>query len=584
MNFLRRTFSRHAVLWAVLFYGLLAVVMTWPLAARMGGEMVGEIGDNIYFVWMIGWIKKALFELGVNPFDVWFLNYPEGWNMAYTEITPIQLALAMPFALLTNNATLAYNLVMLLGFVLSGLGMFLWVCRLTGHNGAALLAGMIFGFIPYRFAHFLIGHLNLSGTHWLPFYFMGLTELLGFRRQDAAQVAVWKPVVLTGVSLGLIALTSQYYLYMAVWVSALMVVCYLLFMDRSRWRDAAFWKQMVAAGLVALPLVALAVAPYAALSQAGGLPDRGISIVRRYSASPTDFILPSTDHFLWGRWVGDHFNRELWIEGTLYFGAVSGGLALLAFLKRRELNQGRLLKLLLGTAALSVLLAMGTDLHWNGAPVELRLPAFLVERFARDTLPIILPGYILFYVFPFYAKMRALMRFGVFALLLVSAAAGLGAAWLLEKAPGRWRAGVLVALLALVFVDFYPGPYDQFAPVAARPVDHWLAEQPDGVVAQMPFSLAEDQEHTYYTLIHGKPYIGGFFNAFPPPQYQRIIPLLAPFPDESSVALLRDLGVQYVLVDVDEYDLTPEALKAICEELNLYYLDRFEDQLVFEVR
>ena len=282
--------------------------------------------------------------------------------------------------------------------------------------------------------------------------------------------------------------------------------------------------------------------------------------------------------------MGDHFNRELWIEGTLYFGAVSGGLALLAFLKRRELNQGRLLKLLLGTAALSVLLAMGTDLHWNGAPVELRLPAFLVERFARDTLPIILPGYILFYMFPFYAKMRALMRFGVFALLLVSAAAGLGAAWLLEKAPGRWRAGVLVALLALVFVDFYPGPYDQFAPVAARPVDHWLAEQPDGVVAQMPFSLAEDQEHTYYTLIHGKPYIGGFFNAFPPPQYQRIIPLLAPFPDESSVALLRDLGVQYVLVDVDEYDLTPEALKAICEELNLYYLDRFEDQLVFEVR
>ena len=584
MKFLRRAFSRKATLWAVLFYGVLAVVMTWPLAARMGGEMVGEIGDNIYFVWMIGWIKKALFELGVNPFDVWFLNYPEGWSMAYTEITPIQLALAMPFTLLTDNPTLGYNMALPLGFVLSGLGMFLWVRRLTGHSGAALLAGMIFGFIPYRFAHFLIGHLNLSGTHWLPFYFMGLTELLGFRRQGAVEPAAWKPVVLTGVSLGLIALTSQYYLYMAVWVSALMVGCYLVCMERSSWRNPAFWKRMVTAGLVALPLVALAVAPYAALSQAGGLPDRGISIVRRYSASPTDFILPSTDHFLWGRWVGDHFNRELWIEGTLYFGVVSGGLVLLAFIKRRQLDQGRLLKLLLGTAAFSLLLAMGIDLHWNGASVELPAPAFLTEWLGRDTIPIILPGYILFYVFPFYAKMRALMRFGVFALLLVTAAAGLGAAWLLEKTHPRASAGVLVALLALVFVDFYPGPYDQFAPVEARPVDYWLAEQPDGVVAQMPFSLAEDQEHTYYTLIHGKPYIGGFFNAFPPPQYQRIIPLLAPFPDESSVEVLRDLGVYYVLVDVDEYAISPEALKTRCEALDLYYLERFEDQLVFTLR
>ena len=34
--------------------------MTWPLATRMRDSMVGEVGDNIYFVWMIGWLKKAL--------------------------------------------------------------------------------------------------------------------------------------------------------------------------------------------------------------------------------------------------------------------------------------------------------------------------------------------------------------------------------------------------------------------------------------------------------------------------------------------------------------------------------------------
>ncbi len=52
-----------------------------------GDQMIGQVGDNIYFVWMIGWFKKALFDLHVNPFNVWFLNYPEGWSLAYTEIT-----------------------------------------------------------------------------------------------------------------------------------------------------------------------------------------------------------------------------------------------------------------------------------------------------------------------------------------------------------------------------------------------------------------------------------------------------------------------------------------------------------------
>ncbi|NLF49583.1 MAG: hypothetical protein GX577_00460, partial [Leptolinea sp.] len=42
------------------YFTLLTIVMTWPLATRMGSQMVGSIGDNIYFVWMIGWFKKAL--------------------------------------------------------------------------------------------------------------------------------------------------------------------------------------------------------------------------------------------------------------------------------------------------------------------------------------------------------------------------------------------------------------------------------------------------------------------------------------------------------------------------------------------
>ena len=84
--------------WLVwLWFLLLAVLFTRPLITRMGSEIAGGVGDNIYFIWMIGWVRKALFKLGVNPMNVWFLNYPEGWNMAHTEITPAQLALGEIF-------------------------------------------------------------------------------------------------------------------------------------------------------------------------------------------------------------------------------------------------------------------------------------------------------------------------------------------------------------------------------------------------------------------------------------------------------------------------------------------------------
>jgi len=51
------------LLLAIGCFGGEEAVMTWPLVLHMGSALAGRIGDNIYFVWMIGWVRKALFEL-----------------------------------------------------------------------------------------------------------------------------------------------------------------------------------------------------------------------------------------------------------------------------------------------------------------------------------------------------------------------------------------------------------------------------------------------------------------------------------------------------------------------------------------
>jgi hypothetical protein len=538
---------RWHYLWAGLFYTAMAVVFTWPLVLHMGSQYVGYTGDNIYFVWLIEWVRKAIFQLHVSPVFVPFLNYPEGWNLAFTEITPAQLAIAIPASLLAGPY-FGYNFTLLATFILSGLTMYIWIHHLTGNKGAALVAGMVYSFLPFRMAHFLIGHLNLTGTQWLPLYFMGLYDLLRSPRFS------WKPVVLAGVALGLVGLTSQYYLYMCILCSAVFVLVYLLRMERrAEWVRAA-WKNAVGFGVVAAPLVLVSILPFLQLSGSGAMPDRTVGYVSMYSASPTDFLLPATQNFLFGHWVAAHFNRDLWIEGTLYIGVVAAVLAVIALLRRKETRHRPLVVALLWMAAFAFVMALGTSLHWNEQEVLVSVPAFLQRFVHRAAAPIPLPAYLMFKYFPFFAKMRALMRFGLFVLVGTTTLAGLGAAWLIGRVrPGR-RTLATVAILALVFLDFYPGPYSQFSSVQPRPVDTWLAAQPgDGAVAQFPFKEEVDQQQTYYSQFHGKPFIGGFFAAFLPPQYAKIQPVLDAFPSPASAALLKQLGVVYVVVDTAAY-------------------------------
>jgi hypothetical protein len=273
----------------VLYFAAMSVIITYPLITHLSTRMIGSIGDNIYFVWLIGWFKKALFELHVNPFNIWFLNYPAGWSLAYTEISPAQLLLAMPFALIFNPLT-GYNVSMLLTFILSGINMYLWMKHLTGRTSVAIIIGTAFAILPYHLAHFLIGHLNISGIQWFPLFFWGLFELM---KGDSSQEKK-KFILLTGIGFGLIGMTSMYSLYMAVLVAGALAVINLFFI-RKKVLTWNYWKPLLIAGLISIPFVAFSVWPYLTLNAQGGIPDRNLETVRLLaaSASPLDYLLPS---------------------------------------------------------------------------------------------------------------------------------------------------------------------------------------------------------------------------------------------------------------------------------------------------
>jgi hypothetical protein len=553
--------GRLTHLWAIFYFTTLSLVMTWPLALHFN-QVVGGLGDNAHFIFLIRWNAHVLTHPGTPFYHIPWLNYPAGWNLASTDMALASTLPGVPLALLFGDAV-GFNFAMLFSFVFSGWAMFAWVRRLTGSLPAAFLAGTLYTFMPYRLAHYHIGHLNLSTTQYFPLFFWGLHDLLSARRW------AWKPALLAGISLGLIAHISMYYLYMTALVAACFVLGYFIFFERRAIFRPMLWLNGLAAGIFSLPLVALGVYPFLSFSRGGGLAGRSVDYAAQYSASPTDFLLPFPGAWLWSGLLEGTYQAERWIEQSLSPGLVALVLALLAWRWVRNAEQRRLLRLLAVCSAFAFILALGVRLNWWGQPVLL------------DGQPIPMPAVLLFEYAPFFDKMRALARFGFFVPFFAILAAGLGAAAWFERLKPRFMIVLTAGLIGLALLDSSVRPAAQFTSLGPRPVDRWLAAQPGaGALAVFPFHRQMDQDLEYYAYYHGKPYIGGFYSANVPDQFWLIQPALDTFPSPQALEQLRALDVAFILVEEAAYP-NPAEIRAACRDQGLILQAEFEGVSVY---
>ncbi len=556
-----------------LFYAVVTLAMTWPLVTHLQTAVMGGVGDNWFCVWLIDWVQYALGH-GRNPIFVSWMNSPDGWNLAYTDVMAAQVLPALAVSWL-GGPVLAYNVLLLSSFVLSGWVVHRWVWRLTGDASAALLAGMLFAFAPYRLAH-AYGHLPLMGTQWLALNCAGFCFVL------LDPVPRTKHAVLAGIGWGLAALSSMYYLYMSAVVMVALLVVYGLFLERrpDEWRRRLMLLIVMVSS--AVPFLLLAVAPYVYLIARGETHHLSILEVNHWSASPTDFFIPSADQFLWGPALAQHFQRTLFVEQTLYLGVVTIGLfMLLVYWHRSAPLWDKWLRLLAGGAFITAVLAMGMTLHWFENMARLPNPGFLRTVYAKDAVPIPLPGAVLFLVVPFYDGMRVWMRYGIYVGLFATVLAGMGYALLAARVQShRLRHALLPICIALTFVDFYPGPV-MLSTLDPRPVDRWLATQPDeGAVAFFPSSLNTSIVETHATRFHRKPLIGMFYGAYEPAGYTQMKPQLEKFPDADALLALRARQVSYVLVSPSYY---PNPVTRRQMEVNgLRLLKVFDDYDVYQ--
>ena len=502
---------------ALLFAAFTALV-TWPQAAVWDTHAYDH-HDALFSMWRLSWIAEALTTHPSRLFDA-PIFHPAPRTFAFSDAVLLQGLTALPALLAGASPLPVYNLLLLAGPWLSAIGTYLLVRSLLAHLRPeepssssfwpALIAGTIFGLLPYRIDHLM--HLELQWSQWMPLSCWAINRTVWHgRTRDGVLAAVF-----------VLAQFLSCIYYGIFLVVALAGSAPLLLLARQRASIGRIARSLaVGAAVIVLPLAAYS-APYRANQQALGTRDAWE--IDTWSARPASFVSAPATNRVYG-WTAE------WTlpEGRLMPGALAATLAaagLWGLRRRRETW------MYVAVLVLSALLALGTH-----------------TAVYRVVLAVVPP----------LRGLRAPGRFGMVMALAVAVLAGLGAAWLLARAPRRWRHAAGAAVVAVLLVEYASEagplkPWVQRPPVYAM----YLRAQPPGVVVEFPVPRTSglplhDPEWSYLGRFHRHPLVNGY-SGYYPKEYLRLLDTLVRFPRGTSLDELRARDVRYIVLHEDRYD------------------------------
>lgn len=534
-----------------------AIVMTLPLWQHPTRRLPADLVDTLLNTWILGWdadrLRHGLQGLWDAP-----IYYPYHNTLAFSENLLGLAILVAPIVWFTDNPVLAYNVAFTGSFVLAGVGMYLLAARLTASWRAAVIAGTYYAFCPFRFIQ--ISHIQLVATGWLP---IGLYAIHRYFDDGARR---W--LALLAIAAVVQVLTNTYAAYIMLLPMGA-VAADTLWRDRSLRRTRV--AELTATAIVAVAILApVAVRYYRARGEYGQVRRR--VEMEMGSADVRSYVTGNPTLGIW-RWLrGD---QPIQPERDLFPGFLVLALAACCFDRQsRRDGRGRWVRVYAAAAALGVLLSLGPTVRaWN----HVLLPHGPYEWLLR-----VIPG---------MDGMRVPSRFAVVPFLSLAVLAGVGAIGVGARLAPALRTPATALAVLIICAESWAVPLPVYAYSGrGRPEDRavadWLRGRPPGAVLHQPVHTANHQELNYQfaTLQHGHPIVNGMSG------YDSPLQML--FRDESSplydadrpvevVRMLRALGIRYVVVNLEDFNVTQLAHD---EHLAAMRLLRASGQVVDERR
>ena len=516
--------------------------MTFPQVLHMRNA-VHDDGDPLLVTWSLAWVAHQLPRAPAHLFDA-NIFYPARGTLAFSEILLAPGLAVAPLHWIGVDPILVYNLVLLAGFVLSGVAMAAFVRSLTGDGGAAVVAGLVFAFLPYRIDQY--AHLQLQQTPWLPLALWAFHALLRTGRV--------RDGILLGLCVAAQALSCVYYgLFL---VPYMVVVCGAMLIAHP-----ALSKRCLRGLAVATAIAVLAVAPVALayLTARGRVGERVFQENADLSAAWWNYLAAPATNLLYGNLTAPYWQPER----ALFPGLTAMALALVALWPRRHddtktTNTQKYfvpswwrgyMKTPAFAYALGLLVAFDVSLGTNGMTYRLLYDYFL----------------------PFRA-LRAPARMGMIVGLSIAVLAGFGVARVTARLVSphrRWR--VVVALAILVLIEYASWPV-QLQPIPHDVPDVYTdlirdrGDNPDVAIVEYPLGVHNDPTYMYYSTFHWQHLANGY-SGFYPASYHDLLFAVESFPGDQAIDAFKARNVRYLVLHgermvVDRYERMRRQLDA----------------------
>jgi hypothetical protein len=463
------------------------------------------------------------------------------------SIPVLRLIMDIPTAFF--GEIVAHNIVILLSFSLTSFTSYLLIYYLLRRSLPAFVGGLIFGFCPGVVMSAVAGHLSFTFNMFIPLFLLALFNNSKKRTLVSA--------FYVALSYALLTLTSLYFGFFSLFIALLFVIYDYLTSKDCIPKRLLF--NYIFAALIAFVMIIpfqfeiilhIISTSHVELATTGRIHEYKRLISS--AASVLDYLLPSIDHPVLGRFIGDmigiHLQSGNLFARTLYLGFTPLLLSLAGFFlwskRHYSLESRRYFLFFSAGAVLMIFFSLPPFIYWG----YIKVPT--LSHFMYGIAP----------MFRVYA------RFGILANLFMAVTAAVVLSELSDRIEKAKYVLLLTALLPALIFEYWSVPPYYAKDVSETPaVYQWLAGEPDDtIIAEYPmmeYNKASFYTYLFWQRIHRKRMVNGAapLNKEAWDFYQQVKDLSS----DETPQLLRTAGVRYIIIHKKIYqdgDI-PEPLK-----------------------
>lgn len=513
-------------------YAIITLVMFWYVAINPLSVVPNGQSDAYQSMWNLWWDQFSVLSLHASPYSSGIIFFPIGASLVTQDLSPLAGILSAPVQWI--SLSLAYNLIFLFGFILSGLFSFMLILHLTGNKYGSFIGGLIFAFSPMHIAQSM-GHLNWASIEFVPLFILMLLLVIKEKK--------WRYVVGAGIAFVFITFFGDP--LQAIITIAFVIILSALYLLTKRRRELLNMKVFIR--LSAVVLVAFAAgAVFFVPILAGMLQPGTLSSANQLSNTP-HFMLWSDN--LASYFLPSYYNGLFNGISSSYYNAIYG----LTYKGIRYVPDVTEKVSYIGYSVLAlVLLALYFDYKRNRLGSTWPWLAVLLFFGWLSLGPYIqimgsvtgIPGvYSLYQHLPIFNLVREPGRFDMIVTLCLGILAAIGFQRLTEGMAGKKARMYGIAFIMLILIEYNAFPLTSafaksLTASSAIPAAYSQIGSIKGNFSVLTLPALPDQNSTapelypamamyYQTAMNGKPIIGGYTSRFNQSQYESVagIPL-----------------------------------------------------------